>query len=266
MTYLQQHEIHHFLKRYFTSNGCSLVEDEMEKLSVQLNIEMDKELMNRPFYWHYLEKTGGTPRPMSLTFLTRGQKNDPKEKGEVIHFGAPRLHQIFHSARNKGRMTKLYEEIPGLVRSAPLYPWLVLNIKVSCQAHQRKDKIFSFGLQLINGQIVENFMSKLSDKTIHSSIPDLTFTMAALIKPETGIQRIKKIVLQDIQMQEHKWAEEAVERMNADLDLLEKFYENNEDKPASYEAEREAIKMQYSPSISITIINGGLFYLQDQFF
>ncbi len=61
-------------------------------------------------------------------------------------------------------------------------------------------------------------------------------------------------------------AEEAVERMNADLDLLEKFYENNEDKPASYEAEREAIKMQYSPSISITIINGGLFYLQDQFF
>ncbi len=26
--------------------------------------------MNRPFYWHYLEKTGGIPNPMSLTLIT----------------------------------------------------------------------------------------------------------------------------------------------------------------------------------------------------
>ena len=42
-------------------------------MTVQLTIELDKELMNRPFYWHYLEKTGGVPNPMKLTFIT-----DPK--------------------------------------------------------------------------------------------------------------------------------------------------------------------------------------------
>ena len=40
-------------------------------MTVQLTIEMDKELMNRPFYWHYLEKTGGRPKSDVSNFNNR---------------------------------------------------------------------------------------------------------------------------------------------------------------------------------------------------
>ncbi|MDI5788447.1 YqhG family protein [Bacillus licheniformis] len=33
-------------------------------MTVQLTVEVDKQIMNRPFYWHWLEKTGGEPNPM----------------------------------------------------------------------------------------------------------------------------------------------------------------------------------------------------------
>ncbi len=63
---MQQHEIHRFLERYFIANGCDMVANGNGYMTVQLTIDLDKELMNRPFYWHYLEKTGGTPNPMTL--------------------------------------------------------------------------------------------------------------------------------------------------------------------------------------------------------
>ena len=68
-------------------------------LTVQLTIELDKELMNRPFYWHYLEKTGGVPNPDRLTFITDSQNAPTNIKGETIHFGSPRLHQMLNPQR-----------------------------------------------------------------------------------------------------------------------------------------------------------------------
>ena len=67
---MQQQEIHKFLERYFLANDCEILENQTGYMTVQLTIDLDKELMNRPFYWHYLEKTGGVPNPMKLTFIT----------------------------------------------------------------------------------------------------------------------------------------------------------------------------------------------------
>ena len=50
---MQQQEIHKFLERYFHANDCEIVENGPGYMTVQLTIELDKELMNRPFYWHY---------------------------------------------------------------------------------------------------------------------------------------------------------------------------------------------------------------------
>ena len=54
------------------------------------------------------------------------------------------------------------------------------------------------------------------------------------------------------------------ERWEKDLNLLEHFYEDDEEKAESYEAEKEALKDQYEPKIVMSIINGGIFYLSDQ--
>ena len=55
--------------------------------------------MNRPFYWHYLEKTGGVPNPMSLTLITDPDTAPEHIKGETIHFGSPVFIKFFNQRK-----------------------------------------------------------------------------------------------------------------------------------------------------------------------
>lgn len=71
---MEQHDIHTFLLRFFKANQCSILEESAGHMTVQLTIEMDKLIMNRPFYWHWLEKTGGVPEPRQLTLITDQKK------------------------------------------------------------------------------------------------------------------------------------------------------------------------------------------------
>ncbi len=81
--------------------------------------------MNRPFYWHYLEKTGGVPNPMKLTLITDPDKVPENIKGETIHFGSPRLHQIFQSTKNLAGYIRLYEKsLLYKNKQTPLKPWI----------------------------------------------------------------------------------------------------------------------------------------------
>ena len=64
-----------------------------------------------------------------------------------------------------------------------------------------------------------------------------------------------------IEQEDQTWAEEAKKRWEQDLDLLEHFYKDAEEKSESYEIEKQALKDQYEPKMVISIINGGLFYL-----
>lgn len=71
---MEQRDIHTFLLRFFKANQCDILEESAGHMTVQLTIEMDKLIMNRPFYWHWLEKTGGVPEPRQLTFITDQKK------------------------------------------------------------------------------------------------------------------------------------------------------------------------------------------------
>lgn len=262
---MQQQEIHKFLERFFLANGCEILENQPGFLTVQLTIELDKELMNRPFYWHYLEKTGGIPNPMKLTFITDQQKAPENLKGELIHFGSPRLHQIFQSTKNLAGYIRLYEKHSFAAgQQVPLRPWLGMNVKISYQCDRKRDIFKSIGLQLINGQMVENFHDRLLQLQLTPKIPDYSFTLSPLIMPKSGISRIENQLRSVLETEDHTWAKEARDRWAKDLDLLEHFYEDLEDKGDSYETEKKALQEQYEPKINISIVNGGLFYLTDQ--
>lgn len=259
---MQQHEIHHYLERYFTANECTILENDSGYLSIQLTIEMDKLLMNRPFYWHYLERTGGKPNPMQLTLITNQNKIKEDIKGEVVHFGSPRLHQIFKSAKNLGAYTRMYEQVDQPVgQQVSLQPWLCLNSKISYQCDRKKDIILSLGLNLINGMVLKNFQERMTAINLTPKIPDFCFTLSPLIKPKSGVKRLEQLIERMIQDDNHDWAEEARERWLEDEKLLDHFYEEEEEKPESYLIEKEALKEQYEPKINVTFINGGLFYL-----
>lgn len=53
---MQQHEIHNYLYNFFEANNCEILERSPHLLDVQLTIEMDKLLMNRPFIGTILRK------------------------------------------------------------------------------------------------------------------------------------------------------------------------------------------------------------------
>ncbi|APH04416.1 YqhG family protein [Bacillus weihaiensis] len=261
---MQQEEIHHFLESFFKANSCAIVENEPGYMTVQLTIDMDKELMNRPFYWHYLEKTNGVPNPMKVTLIT-DQNRAPKDlKGEVMHFGAPRLHQIFRSTTTLGSYIRLFEQAKATGGNIPLHPWIGVNILVSYQCDMKKDELYSIGLHLVSGTLVEQFQEKLERITLTPKIPDLCFTMAPLIKPQSGLKRIEQFIMQKVNEKDQQWAISARKRWDEDLQLLNHFYEDVEEKPDCYELEKEALKELYEPQINISIQNGGIFYLTPQ--
>ncbi len=260
---MQQQDIHNFLERYFTANESPILENSQGYLHVQLSIDLDKLLMNRPFYWHYLEKTGGTPNPMQMTLITDPDKCGDDKKGEQIHFGSPRLHQIFQSVQQLGAYIRLFEQVTvnKRINSTSLHPWLCLNAKVSYQCDRKKDKLLSLGLNLITGEIKSQFHDLLLTKSLTPKIPDFCFTLSPLITPKSGLARLENTIRSMIAEDDHQWAEDAQHRWEKDLRLLENFYEEMEEKPESYFLEIEALRDQYEPRITINIINGGLFYL-----
>lgn len=264
MILVQQQEIHDFLIKYFLANECEVLENTPGHLTVQLTIELDKALMNRPFYWHYLEKTGGIPNPMRLTFITDKENAPENIKGENIHFGSPRLHQIFESTKNLASYIRLYEQHAHSNRRTPLLPWLCLNVKISYQCDRKRDIFKSIGLQLINGQMVEEFQDRLQRMQLTPKIPDYSFTLSPLVMPKSGIRRIEGYLKSMIESDNHTWADEARKRWEKDLQLLNHFYEDIADGNESYETEKMALKEQYEPKINISFINGGLFYLTEK--
>lgn len=257
---MNQTEIHDYLKKFFIENESTLLEESKGHLHIQLSIDMDKALMNRPFYWHYTEKIGAVPNPMKLTLITNSTYAPEDLKGELIHFGSPRLHQIFQTAQQLGRYAMLYETVESTGSSLPLKPWLILNGSISYCCDHKKDHFFSIGLSLITGEMIEDIHSKIENMQLQEQIPNYCFTMTPIIKPQSGLERIKRYLMELEERNDHQWAKDAKMRMKKDEELLEAFYEGEEEKTETYQQEKEAIRAQYEPFINISIINGGLFY------
>ncbi|MCO7176574.1 YqhG family protein [Sporolactobacillus kofuensis] len=259
---MQQAEIHDFLVRFFSSSGCSILPvSSADQLKVQLTKEMDKRLMNRPFYWHYIEQIGAEPELATLTFRLNDNDND----GEFIHFGSPRLHQIMNTVEELGRFIRMYQILPS--QSAPaLEPWLGLNLKISYQCDLKKDFIRSVGLQLINGTLIEGFQSMLKRLQLNQKMPDYCYTLSPLITINSGIRRIERFIEAELNTEPTDWADQANERWEKDQQLLDSFYDYQELKPERYTQEKKALEEQYKPVIKVKLINAGLFYLQSSTF
>ncbi len=252
---LQTQHVHRFLLDYFQTNQCQIIESTNEEIAVELTIDIDKQLMNRPFYWHYLEKTGGEPKTTLLRLSTNATKT--VDGSEKIHFGSPRLHQIFNSCRKSATHIRLYEN-----KQTGLYPWLCVNATISYQCDQQKSQFVSLGLNLINGEITEDFLDQVAGRTLSPRIADMSYTLHPFITLKSGMRRIENHIDTIIAKENDDWSRRANKRMEIDLQLLNSFYMDIDDD--QYEQELEAITNLYKPEIHVHVVNGGLFYLADQ--
>ncbi|MFC3039050.1 YqhG family protein [Virgibacillus xinjiangensis] len=248
-----------FLQKYFQSHHCDVLDNKQGVLRIQLTEEMDKALMNRPFYWHYVNNAGMKGNPMALTLITNPDKRG--EKGEWVHFGSPRLQQIIRHLINNEKQTVLFQKI-DTHKNVPLHPWLVINMKISYTGRQRKEELHSIGLHLISGKMETEMMEKLSNIPLDLKISDYCYTLSPLIRWKSGFLRIQSVLDNYIENQSHEWAEQSISALREEQDMLNYFYgEAGED--AQKEKEMQEIEERYQPSVSFEVINGGIFYLTE---
>lgn len=250
-------QVHNYLESFFRETDCQIIDNQPHYMTVQLTIDVDKKIMNRPFYWKYVESTNAEPNPSRITLITDGKKAETK--GEIIHFGSPRLNHIFKANKTLGAFVRMYENVEKVDN---LIPWLGINYKVSYQCDRTKEKLYSFGVNLLTGTIIENFQERLNELELTTEAKFGVFCLPWIIKPIRAMERLEMNIEQLIHEDDHSWAEEAQERWKKELQILNYFYEDEEEKPERYEIEKQAIEERYTPRIKMEIINGGLFYLK----
>ncbi|HLR80683.1 MAG TPA: YqhG family protein [Bacillota bacterium] len=251
-----------FLSRFFNAHHCTILRNEDGVMTVQLTEEMDQSLMNRPFYWHYVKKMGKMGEPMKLTFITNPSQRE--QQGEWIHFGSPRLQHILHLLKTRERFTKLFQSVRDRqsLSKTELHPWLVVNIKITYVGQQTKAELFSIGLNLVNGEMKSEMMNHLKHVDLQTTIGDYCYTISPLITIRSGFKRIQSVIDNYVRNKDYEWAHTSQRELKKEIQLLNYFYEGKSEEEKEQQAkEIREITKRFKPRISISIINGGLFYL-----
>jgi hypothetical protein len=229
---LNQQEVRQFVERYLAAFSTHVLESHPDYLTVKLPVEVDKDIGNRPFYWSWVEKMNIPPQPMVLTFFFDPERIPEGMRGEHIHFGAGRLQQIFQSTRRHGRFVCMYEQPPllaargtGLRRSTPLTPWLGLNLKVSFLCDKKKDLLLYLGVNLHQPRLVHDFYPFLKRLHLSPAIPDYYYTLDRKLSLEQACLLVEREVRNVLDQQDHSWADEAKSRLEEELLMLERYYQ-----------------------------------------
>lgn len=248
-----------FTKQYFKAHHCAVTEEDNGVLNVQLTEEMDKKIMNRPFYWHYIKATHNKGVPQTLLLGIHDPYDDPKV--EPIYYGSTRFQQILNDLTKDTHFIQAFESVHTTENKA-MYPWLLINIKVSYNSMQTKDEIFSLGLNLITGKIVVNMMEHLQETQMSSTISSLCYILSPIITQESGFKRLEHILDVYLEEQSHTWAIRSMQAMEDELHLLNMFYEKETKEKRT---EMTAIKKRYEPAIVFRVMSGGIIYLKEDF-
>lgn len=248
-------DVESFLMQFFKANHCEVDQSERGKIIVKLTIEMDKALMNRPFYWQYVESTGNIGEPKTITFITDIDRQD----GEWIHFGSPRLATIYQFLSEKGKFIHLFQSM-NVTENTMLQPWLLTNYCIMYEGKQKKEELLSIGLNLINGTFVFNMMDQLSNLSLEPVISNQCYTISPLIKPQSGLLRIENYLDAYVGKQEHHWAVQSMQLLQEEMAMIHHFYEDK-DEQNKLDKELEEVTARLQPKITYKIMSGGIVYL-----
>ncbi|WP_255298366.1 YqhG family protein [Brevibacillus dissolubilis] len=231
---MNQQEVRRFVEEYFTAFHSHVAESHPDYLSVKLTEEVDKDIGNRPFYWSWVERMGMQPQPMTLTFFFDAEKIPQGVRGEELHFGSGRMHQIFQSTYRHGRFVCMYEHneaqqsrmLLSKNRSTPLTPWLNLNLKISFICDKKRDLILHVGINLHNPKlkIVHDFYTFLQQLNLSPAIPNYFYTLEQNLSVDQAANRAIDEVYRIIDEQDQAWADAARERLAEELEILEAYY------------------------------------------
>lgn len=295
---MDQVEVQNYVNTFLQAMECHIITASDGHIEVRLSEQADKDLVNRPYYWSYVEQLGIEPQPVTLSLIFNSELVPADVRGEHVTFGSPRLQQIFHSARRHGQFVRLYENVPLSLSSPrgsrPYTPWLAITYKIEWLCEQSRSEVHSLGIQLIDGTIENNFYhQQLAPRKWTPRLPNHRFVTRAKLSLPDAIAQLEFYLQGYLDTHDDAWAQKARARMEEELARLALYYEEvghkrkeadtstnplqvarNEQpndrrvtrtESATIDEEyaqrvREA-KWQYEPRIDITTVNAGLFYL-----
>jgi|SRR5690625_1693364 len=249
-----------FLKIFFTTQKCTIIKESDEEITVTLTKRLDQALMNRPFYWHYMKSLNKQGEPATLTLTTN--PNSSTNDAEFIHMGSPRFQQIMKFLQDHHRLINAYETIDTF-KNTPLFPWLLINMKIIYKGQHLKEELFSIGINLVNGLMKVNMMDHLAKVKLSQTISDYCHSISPLITVDNGYRRIEEVIINYIKEQDHQWGEAAVQTMQTELAMIDYFFQNRPSK--TYETERNNVYERYKPSVTLQTVSGGYVYLSENF-
>jgi hypothetical protein len=236
-----------------------------------LSIEADKDLVNRPFYWMYVEKMNLPANPMQLCFVF-DPENPPKDRpAEYLFYGSPRFRMLLRSAQKLGKFVRLYQKpdrwVPFSSQSKGYIPWLSVHYLVSYVCDQKKDSISSYGINLQTGQIKPNFDELLYEHKWTPKLPDNRHTLSPRMTIQEAVGEIEYDLTEKLTTEDHRWAEEAEKRLQDELKQVDVYFpdetkQSDEQKSAKTARRRECV-WQYHPRIEVNLISAGLFYMEN---
>jgi hypothetical protein len=268
---LDQQAVRSFTERYLRLTGCRIIESAPSHLVTQLTIEADKDLLNRPFYWMYVEKMGLPPQPSRLCLVFDPESFPEGMRGEHLFYGAPRFTQILRSAQKHGRFVRLYQT-PGPARKAgrakPYIPWIGIRFKVSYICDRKKDRLRDLGINLVSGEIRDDFYQEVKQLEWTPRIPPGRHQASPCLTVTQAVGKLEARLQDEIEREAPSWADEALERLREELDLLDAYYPKegqlSEQRLAERSRRRTETVLQYHPRVEVSVINAGLFYMEEQ--
>lgn len=209
---------------------------------------------------------GFTPTPVSYGVNAT--------RKELLHYGSRRLDQIFQTVNQQGRFVHMYEapiqNANQTIGSHAYSTWLGINYKVEFVCDMKREELHSLGISLSTGELVTDFQSKLERLTLTPRLPANAHLRQTISLQRAAVE-LEQYLQQNISSRDHRWAQEAQNRLMEELQRIDQFYHNLRDGAAD-EAEKNAIweqylqrksemKWQHKPRIQISAINCGCFHL-----
>lgn len=241
---MNQMQVREYVEKYLAAFSSHIVETHPDYLTVKLPVEVDKDIGNRPFYWSWVEKMNLPYQPMVLTFCFHPDRMPSDRRVEHLHLGAARLQQIFQSTRKHGSFVCMYEtQPPGQTRplsrrSAPLVPWLGVNWKISFICDKKRDLILHFGVNLHQPQLVREFYPFLLERPLAPAIPDYHYTLDRRMTIPEAFAMMEAEIHRILAQEDQRWAEEAGQRLEEELQILEDYYRELEAREAGESTEQ----------------------------
>ncbi|TCP70598.1 YqhG family protein [Baia soyae] len=265
---MDQQQVRSFTERYLQYQQCQVIESAPSHIYTHLSIEADKDLLNRPMYWMYVERMGLQPNPSHQCFIFDAENPPADLKGEYVFYGCPRFTQLLDSAQKHGKFVRVYQDtgVFGMVsrQTKPYSPWLVINFFVSFVCDRKRDEIWSLGIDLQTGAIQEQFDDQIKNTNWLSRIPAKRYTEEANMSISEAVGELEYYLQDRLQNGELTWAMEAEERLQQELAQLDLYFPDDaslsEEQIKSKQDRRRELVWQYHPRVETRLINAGLFY------